>query len=74
MVLAGVLGLFVPYPVIAATSSQVASRISPRLVDLIAALATGAVGSVALARSDISDTLPGWPSPSPSSRRWPSSD
>jgi hypothetical protein len=28
-------------------------------VDLVAALATGAVGSVALARSDISDTLPG---------------
>jgi uncharacterized hydrophobic protein (TIGR00271 family) len=57
--LAWILGLFVPYPVVAATSSQVASRISPRLVDLVAALATGAVGSVALARSDISDTLPG---------------
>jgi len=54
-----ILGMFVPYPVVAATSSQVASRISPRLVDLVAALATGAVGSVALARSDISDTLPG---------------
>jgi uncharacterized hydrophobic protein (TIGR00271 family) len=52
-------GLLVPYPVVAATSSQVAARISPRLVDLVAALATGAVGSVALARSDISDTLPG---------------
>jgi uncharacterized hydrophobic protein (TIGR00271 family) len=52
-------GLFVPYPVVAATSSQVAARITPRLVDLVAALATGAVGSVALARSDISDTLPG---------------
>ena len=57
--LAWILGLFVPYPVVAATSGQVASRISPRLVDLLAALATGAVGSVALARSDISDTLPG---------------
>jgi uncharacterized hydrophobic protein (TIGR00271 family) len=57
--LSWILGLFVPYPVVAATSSQVASRISPRLVDLAAALATGAVGSVALARSDISDTLPG---------------
>jgi uncharacterized hydrophobic protein (TIGR00271 family) len=52
-------GLFVPYPVVAATSTQVAARITPRLVDLVAALATGAVGSVALARSDISDTLPG---------------
>ena len=31
----------------------------PRLVDLVAALAIGAVGSVALTRPDISDTLPG---------------
>jgi uncharacterized hydrophobic protein (TIGR00271 family) len=53
------LGLFVPYPVVAATNSQVAARVTPRIVDLVAALATGAVGSVALARSDISDTLPG---------------
>ena len=57
--LAWILGLFIPYPIVAATNSQVAARITPRLVDLIAALATGAVGSVALARSDISDTLPG---------------
>ena len=57
--LAWLLGLFIPYPIVAATNSQVAARITPRLVDLIAALATGAVGSVALARSDISDTLPG---------------
>ena len=57
--LAWILGLFVPYPVVAATNSQVAQRITPRIIDLIAALATGAVGSVALARSDISDTLPG---------------
>jgi uncharacterized hydrophobic protein (TIGR00271 family) len=53
------MGRFVPYPVIAATNSQVAARVTPRIVDLVAALATGAVGSVALARSDISDTLPG---------------
>jgi uncharacterized hydrophobic protein (TIGR00271 family) len=53
------LALFVPYPVVAATNSQVAARVTPRIVDLVAALATGAVGSVALARSDISDTLPG---------------
>jgi uncharacterized hydrophobic protein (TIGR00271 family) len=50
---------FVPYPVIAATNGQVAARVTPRIADLIAALATGAVGSVALARTDISDTLPG---------------
>jgi len=53
------MGLFVPYPVVAATNSQVAARVTPRIADLVAALATGAVGSVALARSDISDTLPG---------------
>ena len=53
------LGWFVSYPVVAATNGQVAARVTPRIVDLVAALATGAVGSVALARSDISDTLPG---------------
>jgi uncharacterized hydrophobic protein (TIGR00271 family) len=52
-------GFFVSYPIVAATNGQVAARVTPGLVDLIAALATGAVGSVALARSDISDTLPG---------------
>jgi uncharacterized hydrophobic protein (TIGR00271 family) len=52
-------GTFVTEPVVAATNSQVAGRISPRLIDLVAALATGAVGSVALVRRDISDTLPG---------------
>jgi len=54
-----VIGLFVPFDVVAATSSQVAGRIHPRLIDLVAALATGAVGSFALVRSDVSDTLPG---------------
>jgi uncharacterized hydrophobic protein (TIGR00271 family) len=45
--------------VVSATSSQVAGRVSPRLVDLLAALATGVVGAFALVRSDVSDTLPG---------------
>jgi len=57
--LSWLLGHLVPYPVLAATNSQVAARVTPRLVDLVAALATGSVGSVALARPDISDTLPG---------------
>jgi uncharacterized membrane protein len=39
--------------------SQVAGRVDPTLGDLIAALATGAVGSFALVRDDVSDTLPG---------------
>ena len=36
-----------------------AARTTLQVADLVAALATGAVGSVALVRSDISDTLPG---------------
>jgi uncharacterized hydrophobic protein (TIGR00271 family) len=52
-------GLLVIDPVVAETNSQVAGRVHPRLIDLLAALATGAVGSVALVRRDISDTLPG---------------
>ena len=54
-----VIGLLVSEPVVAATDPEVASRVSPDLIDLVAALATGAVGAVALVRSDISDTLPG---------------
>ncbi len=52
-------GLLVTNDVVAATNGQVAARVSPRLIDLLAALATGVVGSVALVRRDISDTLPG---------------
>lgn len=52
-------GLLIINDVTAATNSQVAGRVSPALIDLLAALATGIVGSIALARRDISDTLPG---------------
>jgi uncharacterized hydrophobic protein (TIGR00271 family) len=54
-----VFGFAVPIEVTSETSTQVAGRVSPRLVDLAAALATGAVGAFALAREDVSDTLPG---------------
>lgn len=54
-----VVGLLVVNNVAADTNSQVAGRVSPRLIDLLAAVATGVVGSVALARRDIADTLPG---------------
>ncbi|MBG0564091.1 DUF389 domain-containing protein [Actinoplanes aureus] len=53
------LGLLVAGPVVADTNSQVAGRVHPELIDLVAALATGAVGAFALVRSDVSDTLPG---------------
>jgi uncharacterized hydrophobic protein (TIGR00271 family) len=52
-------GLIAAVPVVADTSSQVASRVHPRLIDLIAALATGVVGAFAQCREDVSDTLPG---------------
>ena len=54
-----VIGLLCANDIVAATNSQVAARVHPRLIDLLAALATGVVGSVALVRRDISDTLPG---------------
>ncbi len=57
--IAFVMGLLVLGDVTATTNSQVAGRVSPRLIDLLAALATGIVGAFALVRSDISDTLPG---------------
>lgn len=53
------MGVFVVGDVVASTNGQVAGRVSPSVVDLVAALATGVVGAVALARPDISDTLPG---------------
>jgi uncharacterized hydrophobic protein (TIGR00271 family) len=52
-------GLLVRVPITAETNAQVAQRAAPTLIDLLAALAVGVVGSIALVRKDISDTLPG---------------
>lgn len=52
-------GFLDPNSITAATNAQVAGRVSPGLTDLLAALGTGVVGSIALIRKDISDTLPG---------------
>ncbi len=52
-------GLLAEVPVDAARSSQVAGRVNPSLIDLAAAIATGAVGAFAVVRADVSDTLPG---------------
>ena len=41
------------------TSSQVVSRTSPTLLDLMIALTAGAAGAFALSRQDVSDSLPG---------------
>ena len=59
VVIAYLIGLTVPYEVVASNNSQVAGRVNPRLIDLLAAVATGLVGAFALLRSDVSDTLPG---------------
>ncbi|WP_298751330.1 DUF389 domain-containing protein [uncultured Serinicoccus sp.] len=59
VVIGYLVGLVVLTDVVAATNSQVSGRVSPRLIDLLAAVATGMVGAFALVRSDVSDTLPG---------------
>lgn len=38
---------------------EISSRTSPRVVDLIVAVASGLVGAMAITRKDISDTIPG---------------
>ena len=43
----------------AVTNSQVASRITPTIVDLAIAIAAGGAGAFALSRPDVSDSLPG---------------
>ena len=52
-------GALDPVGLVSETNTQVVGRTDPRLIDLIAALATGTVGAFALVRADISDTLPG---------------
>lgn len=41
------------------TNTQIMVRTAPRLIDLLAALATGLAGAFATGRKDVSDTLPG---------------
>jgi uncharacterized membrane protein len=41
------------------TNSQITGRISPSLIDLFAALASGAAGALAMSRDDVADSLPG---------------
>ncbi len=41
------------------TNSQITARISPRVIDLVAALASGAAGAFCMSREDIANSLPG---------------
>jgi uncharacterized hydrophobic protein (TIGR00271 family) len=40
-------------------NSQITGRVSPSLIDLVAAVATGFAGAYGLARKDVSDVMPG---------------
>ncbi|MFG3340832.1 TIGR00341 family protein [Glycomyces sp. NPDC048151] len=51
--------LIMPNPTSVLTNSQVVGRVSPTLTDLVAAVATGFAGSIALTRRDVGDVLPG---------------
>ena len=54
-----VFSLAVPQDISLLSNSQIASRTSPGLVDLVAAVATGFAGAIALSRRDVSAVLPG---------------
>lgn len=41
------------------SNTQIVARISPRLLDLIVALASGVAGAFAMSREDVADSLPG---------------
>jgi hypothetical protein len=69
---AAVLSAILPQLVSPEDNSQITARVSPTIVGLVAALATGFAGAFAVWRRDIADILPGSRSPSRSCRRWPS--
>lgn len=51
--------LIIPTGVSLTGNVEVASRVAPRVVDLIVAVASGLVGALAIARDDIFDVIPG---------------
>ena len=54
-----VFSLVVPQDIDLLNDSQIASRTSPGLADLVAAIATGFAGAIALCRRDVAAVLPG---------------
>jgi uncharacterized hydrophobic protein (TIGR00271 family) len=54
-----VFSLAIPQDISLLSNSQIASRTSPGLVDLVAAVATGFAGAIALSRRDVAVVLPG---------------
>ncbi|MFE5810400.1 DUF389 domain-containing protein [Streptomyces sp. NPDC056491] len=59
LVIGAVASLVVPGSYDLLTDSQISSRTSPGLLDLVGALATGFAGAVALSRKDVAAVLPG---------------
>jgi len=60
VVLSALLTVFLPGSLISfTTNSQITSRVSPSLLDLIIALAAGAAGAYAIGRQEIADSLAG---------------
>ncbi|MEM9513639.1 MAG: TIGR00341 family protein [Actinomycetota bacterium] len=53
------LGELGPVTIDATTNSQILSRSSPTILDLVIAIAAGAAGAYGLSRPDVSDALPG---------------
>ena len=53
------IALLMPSSFDATNVGQIMVRTTPRLIDLLAALATGLAGAFAIGRRDVSDTLPG---------------
>jgi uncharacterized membrane protein len=59
IVIGGLFAAFIPGSYDLTANSQITGRTSPGLLDLVAAMATGLAGAVALARRDVSAVLPG---------------
>ncbi len=59
VLLAYLLTKLVPGQTLVLDNSQITSRVSPGLLDLVIALAAGAAGAFATGREDVSDALPG---------------
>jgi uncharacterized hydrophobic protein (TIGR00271 family) len=57
--LAWLIGVLYPDVILFSENSQILARTSPRVLDLIAALASGAAGAFCMSRDDIADSLPG---------------
>ncbi|MFF0814132.1 TIGR00341 family protein [Rhodococcus sp. NPDC003318] len=59
VVIGAVVAQLLPNPTDVLSNSQVTGRTSPTLMDLLAAIATGFAGAIAVARRDVGDVLPG---------------